>query len=289
MCLVTRLSHMSETCKRVNASCHEVADEAATAAPRRGSGRARGVSSTARCTPGTTPSRDPASPRGHDAPSAHAPVVHLPTCARRRVGVAGMARCPAGESHSGRGRGRRTVLAVPNSPIVSLRPRTDDDLDLLFAIAADLDTWEERNAQAPRPLTRDRFDALLARAADNESPEAAMSLVIDVDGAAVGSASLFGFDLFARHAEAGISLERNARGRGIGTAALVQLVEYGFVRHNLRRMHLQAIASNIAAIRAYEKAGFVIEGRQRQHAWVRGTYEDIVRMGILRSAQTPSA
>jgi len=178
---------------------------------------------------------------------------------------------------------------VPNTPGVSLRPRTDDDLDLLFEIAADLDTWEQRNPQAPRPLTRDRFDARLARNADNDGPEAAMSLVIDVDGAAVGSASLFGFDLFARHAEAGISLERNARGRGIGTAAIVQLVEFGFVRHNLRRIHLQAIASNIAAIRAYEKAGFVIEGRQRQHAWVRGAYEDIVRMGILCSEQTSSA
>lgn len=172
---------------------------------------------------------------------------------------------------------------MPTTPVVSLRPRTDDDLDLLFRIAADLDTWEERNPQAPRPLTRDRFDAGLARAAENDGPESALSLVIDVDGAAVGSASLFNVETLARHAEAGIALEPNARGRGIGTAAVVQLVQFGFVRHNLRRIHLQAIASNIAAIRAYEKAGFVIEGRQRQHAWVRGAYEDIVRMGILRS------
>ena len=175
---------------------------------------------------------------------------------------------------------------MSNPPIVSLRPRTEHDLDLLFAIAADFDTWEERSPQAPRPLTRDRFDARVATTADQEGPTAVLSFVIAVDGAAVGSATLFDFDLFARHAEAGISLERNARGRGIGTAAIVQLVEFGFVRHNLRRIHLQAIASNIAAIRAYEKAGFTIEGRQRQHAWVRGTYEDIVRMGILRSEQT---
>jgi len=26
-----------------------------------------------------------------------------------------------------------------------------------------------------------------------------------------------------------------------------------------------------------------MEGRQREHAWVRGAYEDVVRMGILRS------
>lgn len=52
-----------------------------------------------------------------------------------------------------------------------------------------------------------------------------------------------------------------ARGRGIGTVAIGRLVEIGFVRRNLRRIHLQAIASNARAIRAYEKAGFVVEGR----------------------------
>ena len=57
-------------------------------------------------------------------------------------------------------------------------------------------------------------------------------------------------------------------------------------RRNLRRIHLQAIASNSGAIRAYEKAGFAVEGRLREHAYVRGTYEDIVLMGFLRSEPT---
>lgn len=172
---------------------------------------------------------------------------------------------------------------MPETPIVSLRARTGDDLDVLFEIAADLDTWEERTAEAPRPLTRDRFDSRLARAAGSDTPGDTISFVVDLDGTAVGSASLFDFDSFARHAEAGITLLPKMRGRGIGTAAISQLVAFGFVRRNLRRIHLQAISSNTAAIRAYEKAGFLVEGRQRQHAWVRGTYEDIVLMGILRS------
>lgn len=171
---------------------------------------------------------------------------------------------------------------------VSLRPRTSGDLDVLFRIAADLETWEERNPGAPAPLTRERFDARLARA-DSDSGEDAVTFVVDVDGTAVGSASLFEFDWFARHAEAGISLVPEARGRGIGTAALRQLVEFGFVRRNLRRIHLQAIESNVGAIRAYEKAGFVVEGRLREHAYVRGAYEDIVLMGVLRSEHTSAA
>ena len=172
---------------------------------------------------------------------------------------------------------------MAETPHVSLRARTDADLDVLFKIAADLATWEERNPEAPRPLTRAQFDARLAQSAESAASGDVVSFVVDLDGKAVGGASLFDFDAFARHAEAGINLLPAARGRGIGTAAISQLVEFGFVRRNLRRIHLQAIASNTAAIRAYEKAGFVVEGRQREHAWVRGGYEDIVRMGILRS------
>jgi RimJ/RimL family protein N-acetyltransferase len=178
---------------------------------------------------------------------------------------------------------------MPHLPTVKLRARTDDDLDVMFAIAAELDTWEERNPWPPAPLTRERHDARLARAAEHETAEDKVAFVVDVDGSAVGAASLFNFDSFARHAEAGISLVPAARGRGIGTAAIAQLVEFGFVRRNLRRIHLQAIASNAGALRAYEKVGFVVEGRQRQHAWVRGAYEDIVLMAILRSEQTAPA
>jgi RimJ/RimL family protein N-acetyltransferase len=184
--------------------------------------------------------------------------------------------------------GGNIVLAMSETPAVSLRARTDDDLDVLFALAADLDTWEERSPDAPHPLTRAQWDARQALAAERDGADS-VRFVVDVDGVAVGGATLFGFDLFAGHAEAGITLLPTARGRGIGTAAIIQLVEFGFVRRNLRRIHLQAIASNAGAIRAYEKAGFVVEGRQREHAWVRGRYEDIVRMGILRSERQADA
>jgi RimJ/RimL family protein N-acetyltransferase len=167
---------------------------------------------------------------------------------------------------------------------VVLRTRTEDDFDTLFGIAADLATWEERNPGPPAPLTREAYAARLARTAEEE-PDAA-AFVVDVDGAPVGTASLFGFDMYARHAEAGITLTEAVRGRGIGTEAIRQLVRFGFERRNLRRIHLQAIASNAAALRAYEKAGFVVEGRLREHAWVRGGYEDIVLMGVLRSEPT---
>ena len=165
-------------------------------------------------------------------------------------------------------------------PSVTLRARTEDDADVLFRLAADLATFEERSPGSPAPLSRAAFDA--RSAADVESA-GNVRFVIEVDGLAVGSVSLFDQDDLVRHAEIGIVLLPEARGRGIGTEAIAQVVEFAFVRRNLRRLHLQAISSNTGAIRVYEKAGFVVEGRRREHAWVRGAYEDIVLMGLLRS------
>jgi RimJ/RimL family protein N-acetyltransferase len=167
------------------------------------------------------------------------------------------------------------------SGTVRLRPATAEDRDVLFAIAADLDTWEERGSSRPAPLARSLWEARSAQADAAESTD--IRFVIDVDGTAVGVISLFGTDELARHAELGIAILDGFRGRGYGTAAVAQLVEFAFVRGNLRRVHLQAIASNGAAIRSYEKAGFVVEGRLREHAWVRGAYEDMVVMAVLRS------
>lgn len=175
---------------------------------------------------------------------------------------------------------------MPGLPSVTLRSRTEADTDLLFQLAADLSTWEERSPSSPVPLTRSTYEARIAEA-ESDASGANVRFVVDVDGVGVGSVSLFEFDQLARHAEVGIALVAEARGKGIGTAAICQIVEFAFVRCNLRRVHLQVIESNRGAIRAYEKAGFVLEGRQREHAWVRGRYEDILVMGLLRSEWEP--
>ncbi|MBS1697240.1 MAG: GNAT family N-acetyltransferase [Actinobacteria bacterium] len=170
---------------------------------------------------------------------------------------------------------------MSTQPAVTLRARTEDDFEVLYAMSAELDTWEERGPRRPAALTREEYRARIAAAVTD--PDGTILFVIEVDGEPVGTVGLFGIDELARHGEMGIALVPSARGRGIGTEAVRQILEFGFVRGNLRRVHLEVIASNAAAIRAYEKVGFVVEGRQREHAWVRGHYEDMVRMGVLRA------
>ena len=52
----------------------------------------------------------------------------------------------------------------------------------------------------------------------------------------------------------------------------------------LLRMHrigIRVLAYNQRAIHAYKKCGFVIEGRERETAFVDGAWHDDVMMGLL--------
>ena len=52
---------------------------------------------------------------------------------------------------------------------------------------------------------------------------------------------------------------------------------------NLRKIWLETHATNERAIRSYRAVGFVEEGRQREHVWSGGAYDDIVLMGLFRT------
>jgi len=165
---------------------------------------------------------------------------------------------------------------VLTGDLVTMRAVHPDDVPTLYDIEASLDNWEERSPSPPGPLSREEFDQRLARAGR-------VDFAITVDDRLVGWCNLMHEDVLARHASVGISLALDSVGKGYGTDALRVLIDFAFVRRNLRRLHLIVVASNERAIASYRKLGFVEEGRLREHAWVRGRYEDEVRMGLLRS------
>lgn len=76
--------------------------------------------------------------------------------------------------------------------------------------------------------------------------------------------------------------QRSDWGKGYGTDAMRVLLRYAFTELNLRRVSLGLFAYNPRAQRAYEKAGFVLEGRLRQAHRRDGHWLDELRMGVLR-------
>jgi RimJ/RimL family protein N-acetyltransferase len=75
--------------------------------------------------------------------------------------------------------------------------------------------------------------------------------------------------------------EADAQDRGLGTEATGLMLKVAFEMLGLHRVGLSVFAFNARAIRAYEKAGFRIEGRLREAIWRDGRYWDEVQMGVL--------
>jgi RimJ/RimL family protein N-acetyltransferase len=75
--------------------------------------------------------------------------------------------------------------------------------------------------------------------------------------------------------------ERDAWGRGYGTEATELMLAHAFRRLALHRVALTVFEFNARAIRAYEKCGFVVEGRSRQAIFRDGRFWDEIHMSIL--------
>jgi RimJ/RimL family protein N-acetyltransferase len=97
----------------------------------------------------------------------------------------------------------------------------------------------------------------------------------------IGHLGLWGARPKDRQATLGIALGREYIGRGYGTDAMRVIVGYGFREMGLHRIQLTVAPFNPAGIRAYEKAGFVEEGRHRESVWHDGRWYDEVLMSVL--------
>ncbi|HXF84362.1 MAG TPA: GNAT family protein [Anaerolineales bacterium] len=100
----------------------------------------------------------------------------------------------------------------------------------------------------------------------------------------IGNCGIFGIDWRARSGEIGIMIgEKSVWDQGYGTESVQTLVRHGFETLNLNRLFLRVYGENRRAQRAYEKAGFVLEGCLRQAVYKHGRYDDVLIMSILRS------
>ncbi|MFJ9409768.1 GNAT family N-acetyltransferase [Streptomyces sp. NPDC101393] len=101
-------------------------------------------------------------------------------------------------------------------------------------------------------------------------------------GGFLGELALMDIDADNAQGALRIALAPEATGRGIGSEAVRLLLGHAFDRVGLHRVQLEVFAFNVRARRAYERCGFVVEGRLREaFAW-EGERYDVLVMGALR-------
>jgi len=97
----------------------------------------------------------------------------------------------------------------------------------------------------------------------------------------IGNIYLRNIEWIARNAELRIFIgELDQTSKGYGQAAVRLLIQHAFRDLGLVRVYLFVLEDNKAAIKAYEKCGFVIEGKLRKHFFNEGKFHNLLVMGL---------
>jgi RimJ/RimL family protein N-acetyltransferase len=140
-----------------------------------------------------------------------------------------------------------------------LRPLSMADLDDLLAVANDYSIARYMTGKYPHPYTRQHGISFLTGATTQQQDNLRG---IAIDGKLAGCIGIFPQDdIMCRNAELGYWLGAAYRGQGVATAAVQQMVHYGFSHFDISRIYARPFSNNPASQRVLEKAGFVLEAR----------------------------
>jgi RimJ/RimL family protein N-acetyltransferase len=161
--------------------------------------------------------------------------------------------------------------------VILRRPRKEDfEARLKLGTDAEIIRMYGGNRSDVRPMTEEAAKRWVQGLLDHDH-----AWVIETRGL-IGHIRLDRVDLRDRRASLAIGIEDTAQlGIGLGPQAIVLVLEYAFNVLALHRVSVRVVDYNLRAIRAYQKCGFVLEGREREAAFVDGIWHDDLMMAIL--------
>ena len=173
---------------------------------------------------------------------------------------------------------------VASGRLVDLRPVSEADVTPAYV------AWlndPEVNQYLETRFASHSLDDVSRYVREQRAAAAAVFLAIirRADGRHVGNLRIGAID--RHHASATVALiigDKNAWGQGIGTDAIAAATAYAFGALQLDKLTARCYATNRGSIRAFEKAGWRVEGVQRrQFTDSGGTRVDGVWLGIERA------
>ena len=144
--------------------------------------------------------------------------------------------------------------------------------------ANNYEVWRHLRDRFPHPYTRADADEWIAFA-QQQDPQT--QFAIEVHGEATGGIGLMlRNDVERCSAEIGYWLGEAVWGKGVATAAVQALTDYGFTAFGLTRIFAVPFANSQASMRVLEKAGYVREGVMRRSAIKEGVVLDQVLYAV---------
>ncbi len=112
--------------------------------------------------------------------------------------------------------------------------------------------------------------------------------IVSGDGGYLGGCGLNQIDQANNRANLGYWVRSSATGRGVATAAVKRVRNWGFEHTALVRLELVIAVGNFASHRVAEKAGAVREGTLRSRLLLRGTPHDATIFSFIRTERVLS-
>jgi RimJ/RimL family protein N-acetyltransferase len=161
-----------------------------------------------------------------------------------------------------------------------LRNWKAEDAEDIVRIANNKEIFDNVRDSFPQPYTlKDALDFI----AEGKENNGTLLIAIEVNGKAAGNMGVtFKSDVYRKNAEIGYYLSEEHWGKGIMTKVIKKTVEYCFENYDIIRIYAEVFTSNIACIRALEKAGFIHEATFKSNIIKNGVIGDSCIYSILK-------
>lgn len=172
-------------------------------------------------------------------------------------------------------------MALIPGPTVSLSPLSQKLVSKNYLRWLNDPEINRYNSHAVFPYTEDQ---LIEYVKGIKSKDKVVLAIIDNQTTKhIGNISLQNIDWVTRSAEFAILIgDKNFWNKGIGLEAGKLIVDYGFTRLNLNRIHCGTSSENIGMQKLALKLGMKPEGVRRQAMYKNGKYADVLEYGFLK-------
>ena len=118
-------------------------------------------------------------------------------------------------------------------------------------------------------------------ASSNRDPDVVLFAIVEIKSKIhIGNIKLGPINWIHRNAEMGLLIgEKIFWGQGFASEAISLVCEYARNLLNLHKVTAGCYSSNIGSAKAFEKAGFQVEGIRKEQVFVKGSFEDTMLLG----------
>lgn len=176
------------------------------------------------------------------------------------------------------------VVELPGGAPCVIRSAGPDDAAAMIAFDAHSNATNPFNVRDAGEVGRDVGEQRIWLSAHREKPGQIVLLATGPADEIIGVLSFRNGERrkLAHHGHFGISVHADWRGRGVGTALIVTLLDWAAANPLLEKICLGVFETNVRARALYRRLGFVEEGRQvRFFKLGEGRYVDDIQMCIF--------